>query len=138
MRALPGEVFGRLTVRAEGPKKTVQAGSGKARRRRTLICDCACGTKNFRVSAQSLLYQGVVSCGCKARERRRLGTKPLRHARKGERFGAWTVIAEKSLRTRPGMRRVQCRCACDFVADVLVKSLITGASRSCGCRRSSV
>ena len=50
----------------------------------------------------------------------------------GERFGAWTV-----LRRSPETRKVmwQCRCNCGTVRSVNASSLMTGASRSCGCRR---
>ena len=50
----------------------------------------------------------------------------------GQRFGTWTVIAQVAS-NRFGLTRYACRCDCGKTRDVLSTSLITGASRNCGC-----
>lgn len=47
----------------------------------------------------------------------------------GQVFGRWTALFVGSKTTR-------CRCGCGTVRDVATKSLLNGASRSCGCLRS--
>jgi hypothetical protein len=47
------------------------------------------------------------------------------------RFGAWLVLRRSS---SPKVMW-QCQCDCGTVRSVVASSLMTGASRSCGCRR---
>jgi hypothetical protein len=61
---LTGEKFGRLTVVAEGPRKT----SPKGHPSRTWECVCVCGQRRF-VTASNLRWRGQQSCGCLKIER---------------------------------------------------------------------
>jgi hypothetical protein len=53
----------------------------------------------------------------------------------GEVFGLWTVLSEpvkKTLGKQPH-RFCVCRCVCGTVKDVMVNTLLSGTSKSCGC-----
>ena len=54
---LPGQRFGKLTVRAPGPVTGVV-------RRTFWLCDCDCGTKDHSVRESVLLSKKSLSCGC--------------------------------------------------------------------------
>lgn len=49
----------------------------------------------------------------------------------GDRFGKWTVLHEVKSKTRH--RRVFCECECGTTRAVLLQSLVSEQSRSCGC-----
>lgn len=51
----------------------------------------------------------------------------------GEKFGAWTVLS-KLYRKHDGMYYL-CRCECGAEKPVYGKSLTSGRSKSCGCKR---
>ena len=53
----------------------------------------------------------------------------------GDRYAAWTVVAELMPigETRTRRRVVNCRCQCGAEKAVLLSSLRTGSSQSCGC-----
>lgn len=57
------------------------------------------------------------------------------HLHKGQRFGHWKVLSAKIVRTKSGGLAALCRCICGTTRYVLVESLFSGRSRSCGCRR---
>ena len=52
----------------------------------------------------------------------------------GTRFGRWTVVGDGPAETARFVR-VLCRCDCGTEKSVIVDSLKTGRSRSCGCGR---
>jgi hypothetical protein len=52
----------------------------------------------------------------------------------GQVFGRLTVVAD---RTR-GQMRIPCVCLCGASVEVLVQSLVTGHTRSCGCLRREI
>ena len=57
------------------------------------------------------------------------------HLHKGQRFGYWTVLSAKIVRTKSGGLAALCQCICGTTRYVLVESLFSGRSKSCGCRR---
>lgn len=57
------------------------------------------------------------------------------HLRKGQKFGYWKVLSAKIVRTKTGGLAALCRCICGTTRYVLVESLVSGHSKSCGCRR---
>lgn len=54
---------------------------------------------------------------------------------KGQQFGYWKVLNAKTIRSKTGGRVALCRCICGTTRYVLVESLVSGHSKSCGCRR---
>lgn len=54
-----------------------------------------------------------------------MGTNKIKQ---GHVFGGWTVIGQSN---RPGY--VLCKCTCGTIREVLIKNLMDGKSRSCGC-----
>lgn len=84
------------------------------------LCDCACGRKNIKVKAQSLVNGKSKSCG---------------HAYNifidlsGKTFGKWTVHNYAG----PGTRLWNCTCSCspDVIHQVDTQSLMDGRSTSC-------
>jgi hypothetical protein len=115
----PGTVFGRFTVIGEALRIRT---SGL----RAMLCRCECGTMKT-VGLSDLMYGGTVSCGC-ARRDSAVDVPP------GTVFGRWAVIQEAP--TRPGgVRVMSCRCECGTQRAVLLRSLRSGRSMSCGCLR---
>ncbi len=114
---LAGRRFGRLTVlrRAEGP--------GIVR----WHCRCDCG-KETVVSAVQLKTGKTRSCGCMKNE---VSYTTLELT--GERFGRLTVLYRLPDGI-PSPRSVwHCRCDCGNETDVYAGSLLSGATKSCGC-----
>lgn len=63
------------------------------------------------------------------------GRSNLERVKPGEKYGSWTVIEiglEVSAKKRYG---ALCRCVCGVERPVASCSLVTGLSKSCGCRR---
>lgn len=54
---------------------------------------------------------------------------------KGQQFGYWKVLNDKTIRSKTGGRVALCQCICGTTKYVLVESLFSGHSKSCGCRR---
>jgi hypothetical protein len=118
--AIPaGTVFGRFTVIEEAPRIGTH-------RLRAMLCRCGCGTLKI-VGLSDLMYGRTISCGC-ARRDLAVDVPP------GTVFGRWTVIQEAP--THPGgVRVMSCRCECGTQKVVLLSTLRSGRSRSCGCLR---
>ena len=57
------------------------------------------------------------------------------YLRKGQKFGYWQVLTAKTVRSKSGGRVALCQCICGETRYVLVESLVSGRSKSCGCRR---
>lgn len=51
----------------------------------------------------------------------------------GARFGRWTTIGPRRPGPYPGHSTIRCRCVCGVERDVLLCSLRSGRSSSCGC-----
>lgn len=116
-----GSVFGRLTV--AGPRTTDATG------RSLIACVCTCGvSKDIRLS--HMLRGKIKSCGCLRREstfHRTEGLPTREGPPPGAQFNRWTILAE------PTSERVPCRCSCGTERVVLLRSVTSGRSKSCGC-----
>lgn len=63
----------------------------------------------------------------------RIGTNVI-----GEKYGQMTIISDAPRRGNNVNRRVFARCTCGTMSDVLLGSLRTGATTSCGCHHKQV
>lgn len=112
-----GERIGRLIVQEELPKRD----------RYTfyrVVCDC--GTVKD-VNRSSLISRATMSCGCLRKEVRKGYAKPSTPI--GFVAGRLTVL--EVFDTTP----IRCRCLCDCGKETIVNkgSLLSGATKSCGC-----
>ncbi|SDB95584.1 hypothetical protein SAMN05421737_10485 [Shouchella lonarensis] len=114
---LPGQQFNDWTVLEESPRKN---------KYRYWRCKCACGTEKD-VAQRSLTSGASKSCGCQSKLTKNRG-KDLT----GQHIHAWTVIEEAPRRHK--LRYWRCRCLCGTEKDIAQHSLVTGQSKSCGCR----
>lgn len=114
-----GETFGSWTIEAPGVPYVTKSG-GKMRRWRVR---CRCGAEGLKNEAQ-LRSGRSRDCGCST------AVKIV----SGQRFGRLTVIAEASRHAgaRP-LRRALCRCECGAETVVMIHSLRSGRTQSCGC-----
>lgn len=55
----------------------------------------------------------------------------------GQEFGRWTILNEAS-RNKHKQRRFKCECNCGTIKIVNMRSLLSGASTSCGCYNKEV
>ena len=85
------------------------------------ICRCDCG-KIVEVSAGKLTQGVVKSCGCQQHKRKDITGK--RYCR---------LVAIKPVGKKNETTIWQCQCDCGNVVNVVVNSLETGKTRSCGC-----
>ena len=108
-----GDVFGEWTVISNLPDNTY------------VLCRCSCG-KERPVSKYTLLSGKSVSCG----HTRILNNLKRRRAEFiGKTFNEWTVID-----VFPGTEAL-CRCSCGREKKMLLSTVISGRSKSCGCKR---
>ena len=111
---LTGQRFHRLTVigRTDDGKKW--------------LCKCDCG-KETTVATHQLTTGKTKSCGCWGRDMARKRMIDL----SGQRFGH--LVAEYPV-FKNGKTFFHCRCDCGVEKDVWSRALISGTSKSCGCR----
>lgn len=129
---LTGAAFGRLEVLEE-----VAAVNSRVRRWK---CRCSCG--GIAVVDQRDLRNRIVS-SCLACDTVTSAPPPkvvnpgyaIKVAR-GDIFGHLVVIREAA-RHWGGWRQVNVKCVCGKKKDVSLRSLVTGVTKSCGCRRAS-
>ena len=123
-----GEPFGDLIVEKEVERDPVT-------NRRRYRCRCKCGgTKD--VAADKLIGGEVKSCGCwKYRTKDNYEGK----IKIGDVFGHLTVVDIPKQHHKGRSRTIICRCDCEkgkkelFVTNS--SNLLSGATKSCGCRR---
>lgn len=84
-------------------------------RRGAYFCRCVCGEEKS-VTTQHLITGASRSCGCRGKE-----------DLTGKTFGCWTVLRKE------GQYHL-CRCMCGTERAVQTKHLLSGRSKSCGCR----
>ena len=59
--------------------------------------------------------------------------------KKNDKFGYWTVSGASFPGGPPSYnRKVPCICACGRTRDIYYMNLLTGKSRSCGCKKRSM
>ena len=131
-----GDRFHQLTVTGVGD--TVCGKSG--RKYQTFLCECDCGQQKI-VRKDNLLNGSVKSCGCRQRN---VAPKTVEDMVSiGECFGMMTVIehlpnkASAKVQNR-NYRKVLCKCECGNIKEVSLYSLISGATKSCGCLRKQI
>ena len=113
---ITGRRFGKLTVVGRSNEKSVDG--------RTLwLCNCDCGGQKL-ATAQSLLRGSTTACGC-------THTPDLT----GLRFGRLLVLEATGESNAERSRLWRCRCDCGHEAVVSTKSLRSGSTVSCGCRK---
>ncbi len=119
----PGVQYGRWTVLEY---------VGVRNENRIVRCRCTCGTIRD-VIFRTLLCGRSASCGCIAAEK----AIARRTTEVGRRYGRWCVTKElPSRRTTKGnflVRYVTAECQCGTVRDVILSTLKSRASVSCGC-----
>ena len=93
------------------------------------LCRCKCGKEKI-VSGESLRHGKSKSCGCMGNGRQLLETDLT-----GQQFGYWTVLGpSKTQNPEMTNRYYHCRCVCGNERDIKALSLVTGQSKSCGCK----
>lgn len=112
--------FGRLTVVGTGDSPELAD------------CVCICGAR-VQIRMDALLKDGVQSCGCKPpnwkrHPRQKYGNVDLT----GQRFGRLVAIRPVG-KARSVIWEVKCDCG--TVKNVAGPNLVTGNTRSCGCRQ---
>lgn len=129
-RDLTGQRFGRLTVLED-------TGRTDARGHCLWRCRCDCGNEVETTSGQ-LLAGYKKSCGCLALSRRRAPKREAPRVRPepedltGRRFGDLEVLSCAG--RRDGQRFWLCRCDCGKELEVRQSNLLSGHTKSCGCR----
>lgn len=109
-------------------------GSGKVK------CQCDCGAKTVKILYKKAVYEGrTKSCGCAkgyynniAKQDNyytKVNNEALEKYKKMD-FGEWEV-----LKFIQGKGKLLCRCSCGTVKEVYVSHLVSGMSKSCGCKQ---
>jgi hypothetical protein len=118
-----GERFGRWVVL----DNTLQGAPGK---RRFVMCKCDCGTEKL-ADVYCMKYGKSVSCGCLLRESYQACCTV--RLTPGTRFVRLTILEDSA---DGGINRVvRCRCDCGNVIVVLIRGIVRGNTKSCGCLR---
>lgn len=126
-RDLTGMSFGRLTViDLHGLSPT----SGR------LLWDCLCDCGGRTLTLTSSLLRGHTrSCGClRVEALLELGRRRQTPVHIGSRHGQLTVTGEAG-RDHAGRMLVQARCDCGGDTVARWNNVLTGVTRSCGCRK---
>lgn len=100
--------------------------AGKYRNHTSLwLCRCDCGVeKTILGSNLTAKTHGTKSCGC-AHNKKRLDIS-------GQQYNYWTVI--KMLNVRGGKSWCLCKCECGREKEVVARNIVSGTSKSCGCK----
>lgn len=117
MKSLIGTQVGDLTVVDKTPER--KCGYTVWR------CRCTCGNE-ILLDTRYIQRGTIKDCGCKNR------LKPGMRDITGQRFGH--LIALKPLETKKGETYWRCSCDCGNVKDVVLTSLLSGNTTSCGCQ----
>lgn len=125
---LVGKTFGRLQVlslsRLDDKKKTYW------------LCKCECG-KEKEFPGENLRRGQAKSCGCYHREKVIESNIKRTVDLSGQVFGEWTVLFREHLEGKEDAVRYRCKCSCGKERTISYSNLITGDSRSCGCKKIS-
>ena len=118
-----GEKFNRLTVIKKCDFKTKD---GKD------LWECKCDCGNIIVATYRQLYHNdIKSCGCLIRENRYFKKIHAIDSLIGKKYGRLTIIKRVDIESKQIV--VLCKCDCGNEAKVLLSSLKTGNTKSCGC-----
>lgn len=127
MLDLVDKKFGRLTVQEY--LGTKRSGNGHTSGYWKCICDCG---NVVEVATTSLTSGNTKSCGCYKLER----VKTKKSDYTGQQFYDLTVLSRApDIHGEPGSRSAwHCRCKCGKEFIISQDSLISGHTKSCGCR----
>jgi hypothetical protein len=93
------------------------------------LCCCDCGRKKV-ISERHLEYEVHLQCPCTFR-----GKRYTQLIKVGDTFGSWTVRAEVGVYDGKRFWLVQCVCGKYAEGGMQTHKLVSGKSKSCGCRR---
>jgi hypothetical protein len=114
---LTGQKFGLLTVIEY---------AGKYNKHTSLwLCKCDCGVEKIILGSNlTAKHHSTKSCGCSHYKKQIDIT--------GEKYNSWTII--KMIGIRNGKSWCLCKCDCGKEKEVVARNILSGASKSCGCR----
>lgn len=114
---LEGQRFGFLTVikRAENKNGRV-----------AWLCKCDCGNEKI-IIATNLRNKNTQSCGCYKGER--ISSYIAKENYLNQKFNSLTVIQTDNIKSHKSLFK----CDCGNEKEILLKSVITGHTKSCGC-----
>ena len=115
---LLGNVYGKLTVIAEAPRRN---------NRTYWLCRCECGTE-LEVLASNLKRGNTKTCGYCGNGGKKLDLT-------GKRFGSLVAIEESEHRSSRNEVYWKCLCDCGKETTVRIGHLTSGRIKSCGCGR---
>lgn len=115
-----GMRFGRLTILYDTGKRYF--------RKRIYHCKCDCG-KEVDVIYPSMVLGHTLSCGCLRHD---VISERMRKDITGKKFGRLTALYPTDKRSDRSVMW-HCKCDCGNEVDVIVKHLMSGNTRSCGC-----
>ena len=115
---IEGKKFGKLTVQSFAYVKDMHT---------YFNCICECG-KNCIVRGKSLVSGNTTSCGCINH-----GKGQLRKNLKGRKFGCLTAEKYKGVINNHSIWT--CKCECGNIVDVNISALMSGSTKSCGCKQ---
>ena len=118
---LNGQKFGRWTVLETVPKYK----NGRT----YCLCRCECGTEKY-IARYSLLNGDSQSCGCLAREKTQ---ERCRKSYVGEMFGE-LIVTEMLYNYYNKKTYCKCLCSCGNEHITYIGNLISGHTKSCGCK----
>jgi hypothetical protein len=91
-------------------------------------CKCSCGNIVVKSSAY-LRRKKDKSCGCHLKDK----TLKRQQSFIGKQFGSWLILEFVS--SKNYKEKFKCRCECGTESIILLSSLQSGVSKSCGCLR---
>lgn len=114
---IEGKKFGKLTVLSFAYVKNTHT---------YFNCICECGNKCI-IMGKSLVSGNTTSCGCINH-----GKGQIRKNVKGKKFGYLTAESYKGVIN--GHSIWSCKCECGNIVDVGITTLMSGNTKSCGCK----
>lgn len=115
-----GERWGSLEIIGASPERSPRGYF-------SWLCRCDCG-KEWLVSGNALREGGTTSCGCRRQPR-----PDVTHDHTGKTFHD-LVVMERFGSNSSGAATWRCRCICGQETIVAGSALVTGNTKSCGCR----
>ena len=116
-----GEKYNKLTI--TGLSESIREPSGRLVKRVSVICDC--GNTKDSVGYRDIKRGKTKSCGCLS--------IPKTIVNIGDKYNLWTVYDDK-LYNIGGNSHIKVRCICGKEKIVILQSLKSGKSKSCGCQ----
>lgn len=123
IRDVVGEVYNRFTIIENLP--SIKYGKSSYKRVKAL---CECGNTR-ELCYKDLTRSKIKSCGC-------INTENKIDIEKNNTYNHWTILKEvpKYIDTKGNKcRKVLAECVCGKQSELILNSLRTGSSKSCGC-----